>query len=112
MQDLNWFFLQWVYQTALPTYRMEYGLERQPEGAFLVKGTLFQTNVPAGEKWFMPLPVVLDMGGGKKGRALVYALGPEAPFSPRVSGKPDSIELDPDWWVISEKTTTKPVKGT
>ena len=40
LQDLNWFFAQWVYDTPLPTYRMEYKLENQSDGAVSVVGTL------------------------------------------------------------------------
>lgn len=107
LQDLNWFFSQWVFQTTLPSYRMEYTMESSGDGAYVVKGTVFQTGIPEGEKWFMPLPVMINFGGNKKGRALVYALGPETPFSLKIPAKPDSVELDPELWVLSEKTTTK-----
>ena len=46
LQDLNWFFAQWVYDTPLPTYRMEYKLENQSDGAVSVVGTLYQENAP------------------------------------------------------------------
>jgi hypothetical protein len=58
----------------------------------------------------MPLPLVVKLDGDKVGRALVYALGPETPVNFRIGSKPRSVELDPDMWVLSEKTTTKAVK--
>jgi hypothetical protein len=109
MQDLDWFFRQWVTGTGLPSYRLEYSIE--PDGnAFLVKGTLFQDGVPASEKWFMPLPLVMRLDGDKVGRALVYAMGPETPVNLRIASRPKSIDLDPDMWVLSETTTAKAVK--
>ncbi len=111
LQDLNWFFRQWLFQTALPTYRMEYSVEAQPDKTYLVTGTVFQDGVPEAEKWFMPLPITIKLGGGKVGRSLVYALGPRAEFSLKIASKPESVELDPEWWVASEKTSTKAAKG-
>lgn len=111
MQDLTWFFYQWVYETYLPSYRLEYRLEPQADGSFIVRGTVFQEGIPDDEQWFMPLPVVFNFGGNKKGRSVVYAQGPQAPFALKLPAKPDSVELDPDWWVLSEKTSTKLAKG-
>jgi hypothetical protein len=107
--DLDWFFQQWIFSTALPSYRLEYSIE--PDGdASLIRGTVFQDGVPAGETWFTPLPLVVRLGGDKVGRALVYAMGPQTPVNLRIGGKPKAIELDPDMWILSEKTTTKVVK--
>jgi aminopeptidase N len=111
VQDLAWFFRQWVYQTYLPSYRLEYSLERQDDDSYIVRGTVFQEGIPDNETWFMPLPVVFNLGGNKKGRSVVYAQGPQAPFALKLPSKPDSVELDPDWWVLSDKTSTKAVKG-
>ncbi len=109
LSDLDWFFRQWVMGTGLPSYRLEYAVE--PDGnAFLIKGTVFQDGVPAGENWFTPLPLVVQLGGDKVGRVLVYAMGPETPVNLRIGAKPKTIELDPDMWILSEKTTTKAVK--
>lgn len=105
IQDLNWFFRQWVWQTALPSYRLEYTLENQPDGKVLVKGTLFQENAP--EDWVMPLPLVFKFGGDKTARGTVLAKGPQQPISIALPMRPESVELDPDLWVLSEKTSTK-----
>jgi len=109
IMDLDWFFQQWVFSTALPIYRLEYSIAQEGD-AYFIKGTVFQDGVPAGENWFMPLPLVVKLDGDKVGRALVYALGPETPVNFRIGSKPRSVELDPDMWVLSEKTTTKAVK--
>ena len=53
LKDLNWFVYEWVYQTGLPSYRLEYRLEPQKSGGVLLTGTLYQEGVP--EDWFMVL---------------------------------------------------------
>ncbi len=105
MKDLNWFFRQWVWQTHLPAYRLEYTLENQPDGKVLVKGTLFQDGAP--ENWVMPLPLVFKFSGNQSARGTLLANGPQQPFSIPLPMKPEAVELDPDLWVLSEKTTTR-----
>jgi len=109
MTDLDWFFQQWVFSTALPIYRLEYSVAQEGD-AYFIKGTVFQDGVPADENWFMPLPLVVRLDGDKVGRTLVYALGPETAVNFRIGSKPRSVELDPDLWVLSERTTAKVVK--
>jgi aminopeptidase N len=105
MQDLNWFFRQWVWQTPLPSYRLEYAIESQPDGKVAVKGTLFQDNAPP--EWVMPIPLVFKFSGDRVARGSVLAQGPQQPININLPMKPDSVELDPDMWVLSEKTSTK-----
>jgi peptidase M1-like protein len=105
LTDLNWFFRQWVWQTALPGYRLYYTIDSQPDGKFVVKGNVFQDNAP--EDWIMPLPLVIKFGGDKVGRGTILAKGPQQPVSITLPARPESIELDPELWVLSEKTSTK-----
>ncbi len=105
ISNLNWFFRQWVWQTALPIYRLEYGIENQPDGKVVVKGTVYQDNAP--QDWVMPLPLVLKFSGGRVARGTVIAKGPQQPVSITLPMRPESVELDPDLWVLSEKTSTK-----
>lgn len=105
IKDLNWFFSQWVWQTALPSYRLEYSIVDQPDGKALVKGTVFQENAP--DDWAMPLPVVLKFGENQWASGTILAHGPQQPINIMLPRKPESVELDPDFWVLSEKTSTK-----
>jgi hypothetical protein len=104
VQDLNWFLSQWVYQTSLPSYQLDYKIEGSA-GAFVLKGTVTQTNAP--DSWFMPLPIQVDFSGGRSARTTVSARGPKTPFEIKLPEKPSSVKLDPDLWVLSEKTTEK-----
>ena len=104
MNDLDWFFQQWVFEAKLPSYRMEYKIETGDNGQALLTGTIFQEN--AGENWFMPLPVVCKFGN-QLGRVTVYVNGRQTTFKIPLPMKPSSVELDPDKWILSEKTSTK-----
>ncbi|MGB7217198.1 MAG: M1 family aminopeptidase [Vicinamibacterales bacterium] len=105
MKGLDWFFNQWVRQTEVPTYHLDYTLEDQPGGAVSVKGTIVQEGAP--EYWTMPVPVVFKFAGGKTEHATILARGPRQPVSLTLSARPQSVELDPDMWVLSEKTSAK-----
>lgn len=104
-KDLNWFFQQWVYETHFPSYTMEYALEPQPDGSVMFTGNILQENVP--DDFFMPLPVRIGMGGDKVATGIVAALGSKTPFKIKLPTKPQKVELDPNSWVLSEKTSTK-----
>ena len=106
--NLNWFFRQWVTQTYLPSYELTYHLEDDPAGggAVLLKGEVTQTGIPENEKWFMPLPLLIHLPGGKTARGTVAVMGSRTPVSIRMQGRPEKVELDPDLWVLSEKTST------
>ncbi len=106
LKDLNWFFTQWLYEAVLPQYRMEYSVESAEGGQYVINGKIIQENAP--KHWFMPLPVVLKFPGDQKAQFMVWANGPETQIqAPPLPMKPDSVELDPDWWILSEKTETK-----
>jgi hypothetical protein len=105
LKDLNWFFQQWVFEAKLPNYRMEYRVEPGQNGQFVIKGTVFQEN--AGENWLMPLPITFTFPNDQQGRSLVYVNGAQTPFQMSLPMKPSSVELDPEHWILSDKTGTK-----
>ncbi len=105
VKDLGWFFSQWVMQTALPSYRLEYSIKSDADGSALVEGTVFQENAP--DNWVMPIPLVISFGGNQVARGTVLANGAQQPVSIRLPQKPESVELDPDRWVLSDKTSTR-----
>ena len=104
MKNLDWFFHEWVYGTELPSYRLEYNLEPQPDGSLLLDGTLYQDDVP--KEWFMPLPLLIQAGKGREAHGVVYAHGPQTPVKIRIPERPTKVELDPDRWILSAKTST------
>jgi hypothetical protein len=105
LADLNWFFRQWVFEAHLPSYRAEYSMQSQSDGSVLIQGKVYQEGAP--DDWFMPLPLVFEFGKNQWGAVTVPAYGPERPFQLKLPKKPKKVELDPDLWILSEKTTTK-----
>ncbi len=105
LMDLNWFFRQWVYEAYLPSYRMVYSTQSQPDGAVVIQGNVYQENAP--DDWFMPLPLLFEFDKNQWVAVTVTAYGPERPFQIKLPKKPRKVELDPDLWVLSEKTETK-----
>jgi hypothetical protein len=104
-KNLNWFFRQWVVQSYFPSYRLEYHIEDAPGGSAMLVGTLFQDGVPDSEHWFMPLPLVIHLPGGKIVRGTIAAYGAKVPVKVNLPQKPEKVELDPDLWVLSDKTS-------
>ncbi len=110
LKDLSWFFDQWVYTAGFPSYRLEYHVEAQPDGSAMVKGNLFQEGLAEDAKWFMPLPVTVSFGKGKVEHYTVAVTGPQTEVSFKISAIPEKVELDPELFVISSKTSTQKVR--
>ena len=103
--DLNWLFREMVYQTSLPSYEMQYQITDQPEGKFLISGTIVQTNAP--DDWIMVLPVKFSFGDKQEAKGTVLASGPSTPFQIRLPLRPRKVELDPEHWIIADKMSAK-----
>lgn len=104
LKNLNWFFQQWVYESALPSYELSYSIDPQPDHSAVIHCNVSQRNVPPD--WLMFLPVRLRFGKDKSAWGVVAAYGAERSSVFHVPVIPDSVELDPDRWVLSDKTTT------
>ena len=108
LKDLNWFFNEWVYQTALPSYRMEYRLEDAGDGAFLLNYTLHQENAP--QDWLTIMPLRLQFGPNQSSTTSVHVQGGQTTGRLRLPSRPSAVELDPELWTLSERTTTRELK--
>ncbi|HEU0252876.1 MAG TPA: hypothetical protein VFR12_07555, partial [Pyrinomonadaceae bacterium] len=105
MRNLDWLFMQSVYQTALPSYELRYKIEDQPDGKVLVSGTVVQQDAPEG--WIMVLPVKFSFGEKQEAMGTVLVDGASTPFKIRLPMRPRKVELDPDRWILSEGISTK-----
>lgn len=104
--NLSWFYRQWVTESYLPSYELNYHIEDDPGGGVLLKGEVLQKGLPEHADWFMPLPVLIHFPGGKGARGTVAARGERATVTIRLPQRPEKVELDPELWVLSEKTST------
>jgi hypothetical protein len=77
-QDLGWFFDQWVHGTELPTYRVAHRTRRTPEGRYQVTCRVEQRGVPEGFR--MPVPIRIDLAGGRSARMRVTIQGARSEF--------------------------------
>jgi len=106
--DLDWFLSQWIYETGMPSYRLEYDWQARPEGGVLLTGTVYQDGVP--DNWLMPLPVVIEFGSGNGAKGTIYARGPQTPVRIGLPAPPKRVLLDPDLWVLSDKPSESRLK--
>jgi len=102
--NLNWLFKQEVYETALPSYELQYQIKDQPDGKVIVSGTISQTNAP--NDWIMVLPVKFSFGEKQMAIAPVLVTGPYSVFQIYLPARPKKVELDPEHWIIADKVTT------
>jgi hypothetical protein len=105
LSDLNWFFRQWVYGSELPSYTLEYVIRDDSGGSVVVSGNVLQQNVP--EDFLMPIPIVFSFGEKQFGMGTVLAYGAKRPFEIKLPIRPKKVELDPNYWILSEKNSTK-----
>jgi len=57
---LDWFFRQWVYGTMIPKYKFESNLTSAPDGKWLLKATLTQSEVDPSFTVLVPLYADFD----------------------------------------------------
>jgi hypothetical protein len=96
--SMEWFFDQWVRGTAIPAYRVDFNVHSTDKG-FLVRGKLFQDNVP--RSFLAPVPLY---AGASAGHATylgtVVASGPETSFHFISKTDPRKIIVDPQMTLL------------
>jgi hypothetical protein len=71
----------------------------------MISGITIQQNTP--DDWIMVLPVKFEFGENQRATATVVVQGPSTPFQMRLPMRPRKVELDPEHWILSERTSTK-----
>ncbi|HZF40174.1 MAG TPA: M1 family aminopeptidase, partial [Blastocatellia bacterium] len=62
-KKMDWFFLQWVYGTEIPRYRLDYTLTPEADGKCLLTFKITQSDVSQGFR--MLVPIYLDFDGAR-----------------------------------------------
>jgi len=59
-QDMSWFFDEWIYDTAIPTYSFEYEIKTNGSGEYVVACDIEQDDVPVGFGMYVPIALQLE----------------------------------------------------
>ena len=98
-QSLEWFFDQWVHQPGYPV--LESAWEMSEDGSEVVL-TVRQTQSAEWPSFRLPMEVELRLSESPDilSRASIELTSREQTFRLAVSGRPESVTLDPDGWVL------------
>ena len=94
-QRLDWFFNEWVYDTGVPTYKLQSSVKELPSKKFLVHGNIAQSGVSSDFE--MLVPVIAEVGREKRvslGRVAVTDVGGRFKFT--TAARPKRIAIDTD----------------
>ena len=98
--SMSWFFNNWVYGNAIPSYKLEYSIER--EGTkFIAAGTLTQSGV--SDDFVMRVPIYADYG--KKSLlagAMAIAGNHSGPFRVELPSNPESLKINANFDVLTD----------
>ncbi len=80
-EDISWFFRQWLYETSVPTYVYDYGVETRGRN-YLVSLNVEQREVTPNFRAWIPVTIRFEDGKSKttrvdmSGRQKTFLLGP------------------------------------
>lgn len=90
---MDWFFQEWVYGTAIPTYHVSNSTDRLPNGKFRVTLHVSQDNV--SDDFRMYVPVAVDLGDRRVVRFLVNVRGAESQIVlPLLPSEPKGVKFN------------------
>lgn len=99
--DLDWFFEQWVYGNAIPTYRYSWTDEVADDGTSRVRMRIRQEDVP--EDFRMVVPVLLDFGEAGQATVSVTVEGAVTEtVLPPLPMAPEQVIFNPNEAVLAE----------
>jgi Peptidase family M1 domain len=97
-RSLDWFFEQWVRGVGIPHYHVQFSVHHQEQG-YVVRGKLFQDNVP--RSFVAPVPLYASSGNGHPvPLGVVIASGPETSFHFLSQNPPAKILIDPQMTLL------------
>jgi aminopeptidase N len=92
-QDMGWFFAQWVYHSAIPTYRVAYQVSDGADGKYVLRLRVRQEGVP--DEFVAYMPVAIEMGKNEVVRIRMKVMGPTSEMEfPLLPTKPKSVKFN------------------
>lgn len=98
-QGMGWFFDQWVYGAAIPTYRVAWKTE-ESGGQWQVRLRVRQERVPP--EFLMYVPVAIRLGTNQMARVRVKVTGAVSELTIPVPGKPSDVTFNDLQGVLAE----------
>ncbi|MGD2135030.1 MAG: M1 family aminopeptidase, partial [Gemmatimonadales bacterium] len=103
---MDWFFDQWVYGSAIPTYHVAHRSDRMPDGRYQVTVRVRQEGVP--EDFRMWVPVSVDLGGDRWARLRVEVAASVSEIElPPMPSEPRGIRFNELEAVLAEVKTER-----
>jgi len=104
-RSMEWFFEQWVRGTGIPHYRVEFSTKPTEKG-LLVRGKLFQSDVP--HSFIATVPLYANIGMGHNVfLGNVFAAGPETRFQFTTKATPHKLVIDPQLTLLCTTQQTE-----
>ena len=105
-RKMDWFFNEWVYGSEIPSYKLEYSIEQENTGKYLVKAALTQSEV--SDKFKMIVPVYVDIDGKpyRLGEATITG-NTTVNFKFRMAQKPKHILINAHRDVLAREVINK-----
>ncbi len=103
---MDWFFMEWVYGTDIPRYRLDYTLTPQPDGKTLLTATVTQSEVSPGFK--MAVPIYLDFDGKltRLGAANIAGNSTTPEFKVTLPQKPKRVLINYHYDVLATESSS------
>ena len=92
-QSMDWFFDEWVNQSAIPRYTFSWHADTAVRGKIPVHLRVRQEDVP--DDFFMPVPVEIQFGGGRHVFLRVNVRGPLTEGVVTVPEPPTAVNFNP-----------------
>jgi Carboxypeptidase regulatory-like domain/Peptidase family M1 domain len=106
---MDWFFREWVYETDIPSYRLEYSLTPASDRRTLLAVHLTQSGV--SPHFTMPVPIFAEFAGKKMRVGMVAMSGNfTADFKVLLSEEPKRVLLNINHDVLTDREEVKRVR--
>ena len=99
-RPMGWFFDEWVYGTAMPTYVLSWRMDSTAHHAHVLHVRVRQQGVPPN--FFMPVPLLIKFSDSSDVIIRVYVRGPVTEGEVAVPARPVRLELNPLESVLAE----------
>jgi hypothetical protein len=91
--DMGWFFDQWIYGAAVPTYKVATRTEKMSDGQYRVRLQVEQEGVPS--TFLAYVPVTVDLGKDRVARVRVKVTGAQSALElPPMPAEPKGIKFN------------------